>query len=148
MPCGARPARAGLLSDEHFTVDGTQLEAWASLKSVRPRAALAGPPPDAPGNPTVNFHGERRRKFLAQRPVDGHVVPPRFRPAKTASRTRAAAPIDTAAQQEQSQEHMRQRRCDGHHRRAGVALEVANCCEPRLERRIRRGAQTGVVVDR
>src|SRR5688572_29320436 len=36
---------AGLLSDEHFTVDGTQLEAWASLKSFQPRDA---PPPDDP----------------------------------------------------------------------------------------------------
>jgi hypothetical protein len=50
---------AGLLSDEHFTVDGTQLEAWASLKSFRRRGA---PPdaPDDPGNPSVDFHGERR----------------------------------------------------------------------------------------
>lgn len=50
---------AGLLSDEHFTVDGTQLEAWASLKSFRPTEAPRTPPDD-PGNPTVNFHGERR----------------------------------------------------------------------------------------
>ena len=57
-----RKARAGgLLSDEHVTVDGTQLEAWASLKSFRPRKEPQGPPPDDPGNPTVDFHGERRR---------------------------------------------------------------------------------------
>ena len=51
---------AGLLSDEHFTVDGTQLEAWASLKSFQPRDA---PPPDDPdrGNPTINFKGEQRK---------------------------------------------------------------------------------------
>ncbi len=50
---------AGLLSDEHFTVDGTLLEAWASLKSFQPRDSA---PPDDPdrGNPTVNFKGERR----------------------------------------------------------------------------------------
>ena len=47
------------MSDEHFTVDSTQLEAWASLKSFQPRDRKA-PPPDDPGNPTVNFHGERR----------------------------------------------------------------------------------------
>lgn len=47
------------LSDDHFTVDGTLLEAWASLKSFRKRGAPV-PPPDDPGNPTVNFHGERR----------------------------------------------------------------------------------------
>jgi transposase len=51
---------AGLLSDEHFTVDGSQLEAWASLKSFR-RRDVPSEPPDDPGNPTVNFHGERRR---------------------------------------------------------------------------------------
>jgi transposase len=51
---------AGLLSDEHFTVDGTQLEAWASLKSFKRRGAPAPDPPDDPGNPTVNFRGEKR----------------------------------------------------------------------------------------
>jgi IS5 family transposase len=50
----------GLLSTEHFTVDGTLIEAWAGLKSFTPKGAPAGPPDD-PGNPTVNFHGERRR---------------------------------------------------------------------------------------
>jgi len=52
---------AGLLSDEHFTVDGTQLEAWASLKSFQRRDAPPAEPPDDPGNPSVDFHGERRR---------------------------------------------------------------------------------------
>ena len=48
-----------LLSPEHFTVDGTLIEAWAGLKSFTRRDA--GPPaPDDPGNPTVDFHGERR----------------------------------------------------------------------------------------
>ena len=50
---------AGLTSDEHFTVDGTLLEAWASLKSFQPKAAKRTTPPDDPGNPTVDFHGER-----------------------------------------------------------------------------------------
>ena len=52
----------GLLSAEHFTVDGTLIEAWASLKSFRPKGERPAdrPPPDDPGNPTVNFHGERR----------------------------------------------------------------------------------------
>src|SRR5206468_11924973 len=52
---------AGLLSDEHFTVDGTLLEAWASLKSFRRKDVARTAPPDDPGNPTVNFHGESRR---------------------------------------------------------------------------------------
>jgi len=50
---------AGLMSDEHFTVDGTLIEAWASLKSFRPKE---GPPPPSTGgrNPKVDFQGERR----------------------------------------------------------------------------------------
>ena len=51
---------AGLISDEHFTVDGTLLEAWASLKSFHPKEKQDGPPPDDTGNPTVDFHGQKR----------------------------------------------------------------------------------------
>lgn len=51
----------GLLSDEHFTVDGTLLEACASLKSFQKVEGEQPPPPeDDPGNPTVDFHGEKR----------------------------------------------------------------------------------------
>lgn len=49
----------GLTSDEHFTVDGTLIEAWASLKSLQ-RKEQQNRPPDDSGNPTVNFHGEKR----------------------------------------------------------------------------------------
>ena len=62
--------QAGVLSDEHFTVDGTLLEAWASLKSFRPTAAPPTEPPDDPGNPTVNFHGESRRNDTHQSTTD------------------------------------------------------------------------------
>src|SRR5436305_2554221 len=48
-----------LTSDEHFTVDGTLIEAWASLKSFQ-RKDQKDAPPDDPGNPTVDFHGEKR----------------------------------------------------------------------------------------
>jgi transposase len=61
--------RDGLLSDEHFTVDGTLLEAWASHKSFKPRGAT-GKPPDDPKNPTVSFHGERRRNDTHQSTTD------------------------------------------------------------------------------
>jgi hypothetical protein len=50
----------GLTSDEHFTVDGTLLEAWTSLKSFHPNEGKPTPPPEDPGNPTVNFHGQKR----------------------------------------------------------------------------------------
>jgi transposase len=55
----AHAREGGLLSDEHFTVDGTLIEAWASLKSFKSKGTPPAPPDD-PGNPTVNFHGERR----------------------------------------------------------------------------------------
>jgi len=48
-----------LLSPEHFTVDGTLIEAWAGLKSFTRRDTVP-PTSDDPGNPTVDFHGERR----------------------------------------------------------------------------------------
>src|SRR4051812_29844138 len=49
-----------LTSDEHFTVDGTLLEACASLKSFQKKGTRKHDDPDDPGNPTVNFHGEKR----------------------------------------------------------------------------------------
>jgi hypothetical protein len=49
-----------LLSDEHFTVDGTLLVAWASVKSYQRKDAKNAVPPDDPGNATVDFHGEKR----------------------------------------------------------------------------------------
>jgi transposase len=53
--------QADLLSNEHFSVDGTLIEAWASQKSFQRKDQPVPPqPPDDPGNPTVNFHGEKR----------------------------------------------------------------------------------------
>ena len=62
----------GLLSDEHFTVDGTLIEAAASLKSFRPKDKPGSdePPPDDPGNPTVNFRGEKRSNATHQSTTD------------------------------------------------------------------------------
>ena len=53
--------RRGLLSDEHFSVDGTLIEAQASIKSFRRREDQEGPPDDDSGNPLVDFRGERLR---------------------------------------------------------------------------------------
>jgi transposase len=58
-----------LLSDEHFTVDGTLLEAWAGQKSFT-RKDQASQPPEDPGNPTGNFHGERRSNQTHQSTTD------------------------------------------------------------------------------
>jgi IS5 family transposase len=64
-------ARAqGLASDEHFTVDGTLLEAWASAKSFQPKDGKSTTPPDDPGNPTVNFRGERRSNTTQESKTD------------------------------------------------------------------------------
>src|ERR1035437_7398017 len=59
-----------LLSDEHFTVDGTLLEAWASLKSFQRKDAKNAVPPDDPGNATVDFHGEKRSNETHQSKTD------------------------------------------------------------------------------
>jgi transposase len=56
----AQAGKKGLTSDEHFTVDGTLLEAWASVKSFQRKDGKNPPSPDDPGNPTVNFHGDKR----------------------------------------------------------------------------------------
>ena len=53
----AQAREKGWTSDEHFSVDGTLLEAWASAKSFQPKDKKSSPPPDDPGNPTVDFRG-------------------------------------------------------------------------------------------
>jgi transposase len=58
-----------LTSDEHFTVDGTLLEACASLKSFQ-RKDQEQDPPDDPGNPSVDFHGEKRSNETHQSTTD------------------------------------------------------------------------------
>lgn len=61
----------GLLSDEHFTVDGTLIEAAASLKSFKPREGETKPPTDDDrGNPSVDFHGEKRTNATHQSTTD------------------------------------------------------------------------------
>src|SRR5258708_23669073 len=60
-----------LLSGEHFTVDGTLIEAWASLKSFQRKGPEASNrSDDDPGNPTVNFHGERPSNETHQSTTD------------------------------------------------------------------------------
>jgi transposase len=59
-----------LMSDEHFTVDGTLLEACAGLKSFKSKDAVENAPVDDPGNPTVDFHGEKRSNETHQSTTD------------------------------------------------------------------------------
>src|SRR5215204_3045064 len=66
-----RAAERDLLSDEHFTVDGTLIEAAASLKSFRRKdQPPSDQPPDDPGNPSVNFRRERRSNATHQSTTD------------------------------------------------------------------------------
>ena len=52
----------GLMSDEHFTVDGTLIQAWASHKSFRPK--------DGSGDDGANFHGQKRSNDTHQSTTD------------------------------------------------------------------------------
>ena len=67
----AQARAAKLLSAEHFTVDGTLIEAWASHKSFQRRdGASSQDPPDDPGNPEVDFHREKRSNATHQSTTD------------------------------------------------------------------------------
>jgi transposase len=68
----AQARSRGLLSTEHFTVDGTLIEAWAGQKSFKAKqgGGKDQQPPDDPGNPTVDFHGELRRNATHQSTTD------------------------------------------------------------------------------
>jgi len=60
-----------LLSNEHFTVDGTLIEAWAGQKSFKKKGDKKKPePPDGPNNPTVDFRGEKRRNDTHESTTD------------------------------------------------------------------------------
>ena len=61
---------ANLMSSDHFTVDGTLIEAAASLKSFKRKDDDDTTPPDDPGNPTVDFHGEKRSNATHESKTD------------------------------------------------------------------------------
>ena len=59
----ARPKVKRLLSSEHFSVDGTMIQAWSSMKSIKPIDPGEGPgdqPPPVGRNADANFHGDKR----------------------------------------------------------------------------------------
>jgi transposase len=78
----AQAGAQGLTSDEHFTVDGTLLEAWAGAKTFQAKEGKPGPPPDDPGNPTVDFHGERRSNETHESKTDPEAQLARKGPGK------------------------------------------------------------------
>ena len=59
-----------LISDEHFTVDGTMIEAWASIKSFVKKDGSSPPPEDGGRNPTVDFKGEKLANDTHQSTTD------------------------------------------------------------------------------
>ncbi len=74
----------GLLSNEHFTVDGTLIEAWAGHKSFKRKGDDRPTSPGDPGNPSVNFHGERRTNATHQSTTDPEARLARKGPGKEA----------------------------------------------------------------
>jgi len=75
-----------LLGDDHFTVDGTLVEAWASQKSFQKRTETPGSSSDSddPGNPTVNFRGEKRKNDTHHSTTDPEAMLYRKGPGKEA----------------------------------------------------------------
>lgn len=68
---------AGLVSPDHFTLDGTLIQSLASLKSLKPRDDTHPSPTkddDDRGNPTVNFHGQKRTNATHQSTTDGEAL--------------------------------------------------------------------------
>lgn len=66
----AQAGDRGLTSDEHFSVDGTLIEAWASMKSVRRKDGSDDPPQGGGRNPSRDFHGERRQNETHESTTD------------------------------------------------------------------------------
>jgi IS5 family transposase len=77
----ARARRQGLLSSDHFTVDGTLIEAWASTKSFKPKD---GPPPPSDGQGGVNFRGRPRTNDTHESSTDPEAKSARKGPGKEA----------------------------------------------------------------
>jgi transposase len=67
-----QPRVKRLISTDHFSVDGTLIEAWASMKSFKPRAPPAGdgPPPSGGRNVEVDFKGQKRSNDTHQSTTD------------------------------------------------------------------------------
>jgi len=63
-----------LLSEDHFTVDGTLFEAWASMKSFRSRDEEEDTSAGGGRNPSVNFHGEKRKNDTHQSTTDAETL--------------------------------------------------------------------------
>jgi transposase len=123
-----------LLSHDHFTVDGTLLEAWASQKRIRP---LDAPAPSAsddddPSNPSVNFRGQTRTNKTHRSVTD-----PDARMAKKSRGTGAVLAYQASVLMENRHGLIVQTdvRAPEYHAERDAALEMLTCLEPRVRRR-------------
>src|SRR4051812_31736489 len=81
----AQARQRDVLSDEHFSVDGTLLEAWAGAKSYQAKEKKGqGEPPDDSGNPSVDFRGEKRSNATHESKTDPEAKLARKGPGKEA----------------------------------------------------------------
>jgi transposase len=108
-----QPQVRRLLSSEHFSVDGSLVEAWASMKSFRPKDEPGEPPPGGDRNRSRDFHGERRANDSPSRSAP--TPRRRWEPAKR-------PPIPTPG-------------CTAKARRSGATSVVAPGSQPRARRR-------------
>jgi transposase len=138
-----------LLSHEHFTVDGTLLEAWASHKSFRP---IADPSPraseddDDPSNPSVSFRGEQRSNTTHRSVTDPD--------ARLAKKGRTGAMLAYQASVVTENRHglivQTDVRAPAYHAERDAALEMVTCLEPTGRRRTvggDRGYDAGDFID-
>jgi transposase len=122
-----------LLSPEHFTVDGTLLEAWASHKSFRPIEAPDRPPSDDdPSNPSVNFRGERRSNTTHRSVTD-----PDARLTRKSQQSAAILAYQASVLTENRHGLIVQTdvRAPGYHAERDAALEMLTLLEPTGRRR-------------
>lgn len=122
----------GLLSQEHFTVDGTLLEGWASHKSFRRKDGSDTAPPDGGSNPSVNFRGERRSNATHASTTD-----PDVRLARKSPQTGAILAYQASVLMDNRHglvvgTHVTQ---PGYPAEGEAALELLTTLEPRARRR-------------
>jgi hypothetical protein len=122
-----------LLSHEHFTVDGTLLEGWASQKSFRPKGDPSPPPSDGDaGNPTINFRKEKRSNETHQSVSDPDV--------RLARKSKGTAALlchlgSTLMDNRHGLVVATDVRPPGYHAEREAALEMLTTLEPRARRR-------------
>lgn len=148
-----------LLSHEHFTVDGTLLEAWASHKSVRPiedptpppssdgdgsPGPASGPSSDSSSNPTVNWHGEKRSNQTHRSVTDPDA---RLARKSRGTGTKLAYLGSVITENRHGLIVATDVRAPGYHGERDAALEMLTCLERGERHRRTLGADKGYDTD-